>query len=282
MLSLIYNIDKNCKFWPSKDLTQILYSGNILYNVIGKSTTLLVSELPQHIKLYNSIYKVEEKTSVIGNIFQRNEQFQVLSFDQVEEFINSNEKCILIIGDSSISVQYVEKKYYIFDPHQRNSYGFPDSNGCAIVLKFNTFHNLYLYICELSKNLNTFNYELIPIKITKYKQVQIDHNKINKEVILNDIDTPINNKTKETNNNNTLGNIPDNRNSNIKMEFVIKHKLNVKDIEIRKRKIEDNTIYENINKKCKIEQQLSNKKLIELQNSTINDINQIFNKKIMK
>ena len=266
-------MDKNCKFWTSKDLTQILYSGNILYNVIGKSTTLMVSELPQHIKLYNSIYKVEERSSVIGNIFQRNEEFQVLSFDQVEQFINSNEKCILIIGDSAISVQYVEKKNYIFDPHQRNSYGFPDSNGCAIVLKFNTFHKLYLYICELSKKLNTFNYELIPIEITRYKQIQIHHNKTETEIISNDKDTLINNKTKETNNNNTLGNIQDETDTNMKKEFAIKDKLNIENIEIRKRKIEHNTSYENISKRCKIEQELSNKKLIELQNSTINNIN---------
>ena len=137
---------KNCKFWTSKDLTQILYSGNILYNVIGKSTTLLVSELPQHIKLYNSIYKVEEKNSIIGHIFQSNEDFQVLSFDKVEEVINSNKKCILIIGDSSISVQYVENKYYIFDPHQCNTYGFPDSNGCAIVLMSQAAHACW--VCD--------------------------------------------------------------------------------------------------------------------------------------
>ena len=66
MLSLIYNIYKSCKFWTSKDLTQILYSGNILYNATGKATTLLVSELPKHIQLYSSIYKVGEKNSIIG------------------------------------------------------------------------------------------------------------------------------------------------------------------------------------------------------------------------
>ena len=62
---------KNCKFWTRKDLTHILHSGNILYNSTGKSTTLLVSELLQYIKLYNFIYKVEEKNSIIGDIFEK-------------------------------------------------------------------------------------------------------------------------------------------------------------------------------------------------------------------
>ena len=71
ILSLIYNMYKNCKFWTHKDLTHMLHSGNILYNSTGKSTTLLVSELPQYIKLYNYIYKVEEKNSIIGDIFEK-------------------------------------------------------------------------------------------------------------------------------------------------------------------------------------------------------------------
>ena len=60
ILSLIYNMYKNCKLWTHKDLTHILHSGNILYNSTGKST-LLVCELPQYIKLCNCIYKVEKK-----------------------------------------------------------------------------------------------------------------------------------------------------------------------------------------------------------------------------
>ena len=77
ILSLIYNMYKSCKFWTHKDLKHILQSGNILYNSTGKSTTLLVSELPQHIKLYNSIYKVQEKNSIIGDIFEKKEVFNL-------------------------------------------------------------------------------------------------------------------------------------------------------------------------------------------------------------
>ena len=62
---------KSCNFWTCKDLTHILQSGNILCNSTGKSTTLLVSKLPQYIKLYNSKYKVEEKNSIIGDIFEK-------------------------------------------------------------------------------------------------------------------------------------------------------------------------------------------------------------------
>ena len=183
ILSIIYNMYKSCKFWTCKDLTHILQSGNILYNSTGKSTTLLVSELPQYIKLYNSIYQVQEKNSIIGDIFEKKELFNLLSFDEVEEFIISNKQCILIVGNSSISVQYIQNKFYTFDPHQCNTYGFPDSNGCAIVLKFNNFNIFYLYICELVRKLNAYSYELIPISITKYNADEPEKEKLNQIII---------------------------------------------------------------------------------------------------
>ena len=107
----------------------------------------------------------------------------MLSFDEVEEFINSNKHCILIVGNSSISVQYIENKFYTFDPHQCNTYGFPDSNGCVIVLKFNNFNIFYLYICELARKLNAYNYELIPILITKYNADEPEKEKLNQIII---------------------------------------------------------------------------------------------------
>ena len=197
ILSLIYNMYKTCKYWRPTDLKNILYSGNILYNSIGKTTTLLVSELPQYIKLYNYIYNIKENNSIIGNIFEKKELFNCLTFNEVEDFLCTHKYCILIIGDSAISIQYIDKKYYTFDPHQRNTYGFPDSNGFSIALKFHTFNNLCSYICELSKKLNSHNYELIPISITKYTHIEYtEKNKLSN----NQIEQPeINNMLREKN-----------------------------------------------------------------------------------
>ena len=49
-----------------------------------------------------------------------------------------------------------------------------DSNGGAIVLKFNCFKQLCLYIHELSKSLSSTHYKLTPVIITKYKQIRSD------------------------------------------------------------------------------------------------------------
>ena len=80
----------------------------------------------------------------------------------------------------------------------------PDSNGCAIVLKFNNFNIFYLYICELARKFNAYSYELIPISITKYNADQSEKEKIN-QIIIDDnqkiqkIDNVDNNKEIEHN-----------------------------------------------------------------------------------
>ena len=45
----------------------------------------------------------------------------------------------------------------------------PDVNGGSIVLKFNEFRKLCLYIHKVSKYLKADTYELTPITITKYQ-----------------------------------------------------------------------------------------------------------------
>ena len=92
----------------------------------------------------------------------------------MEHVIVKHKYLILVIGDSALSIIYNNTSFYVFDPHKRNTYGLPDSNGGAIVLKFNCFKQLCLYIHELSKSLSSTHYELTPVIITKYKQIRSD------------------------------------------------------------------------------------------------------------
>ena len=174
ILSLIYYAHKNSSNWASSDIKNILCSGNVLYNSTGKSTTLLVSDLPKYIKLYNFIYHIQELNSVIGDIFVDNESFNSVTFNKLEHVIVKHKYLILVIGDSALSIIYNNTSFYVFDPHKQNTYGLPDSNGGAIVLKFNSFKQLYLYIYELSRSLSSTHYELTPVIITKYKQIRSD------------------------------------------------------------------------------------------------------------
>ena len=77
IISLVYNKYKSCSSWSTQDLDEILKMGTILYNSIGKQTTLLVSEIPRYIKLYETIYFLEHEKSFIGYIFE--DRFEINS-----------------------------------------------------------------------------------------------------------------------------------------------------------------------------------------------------------
>ena len=170
IISLIYHKHFNCANWKLIDIKNILYSGNILYNSIGKFTTILVSDLPKYIKLYKTIYNIQEVNSLIGNIYLDNPIVKGISFDKLKSVIVKYKYMILILGSSALSIIYSNNIFYTFDPHKRNTYGLPDSSGGAAILKFNSFSQLCSYIDELSQHLCTTDYELTPIVITKYTE----------------------------------------------------------------------------------------------------------------
>ena len=109
--------------------------------------------------------------SLIGNIFVANIVFNYLPFNEIGHIIVKYKYCVLVLGESAISIIYNQNNFYTFDPHSRDTCGFPDPNGTAKVLKFNNFTNLCSYIYKLSKYLCTESSELTPIKITKFKQM---------------------------------------------------------------------------------------------------------------
>ena len=112
------NNDNKSNTWASSDIKNILHSGNILYNSTGKVTTLLVSDLPKYIKLYNFIYHIQELHSLIGDIFVDNESFNLIAFSQLEHVIVKHKYLILVIGDSALSIIYSNTSFYVFDPHK--------------------------------------------------------------------------------------------------------------------------------------------------------------------
>ena len=107
----------------------------------------------------------------------------------------------------------------------------PDVNGGSIVLKFDQFRKLCLYIDKVSKYLKADTYELTPISITRYQQ-QESNEKI------------INNKS-----NSALSNVEFIKTNKRKLEYSIERKTN--------KKIKNNT--NNDNDKTRREQDIQNK-----------------------
>ena len=240
--------------WKLEDIENILRSGNILYKSIGKRTTLLVSDVPQYIKLYNFIYHINEQNSVIGDISKEDKEFNTVPFKKVEAIIVTHKFCVLVIGESAVSIIHSNNNFHVFDPHNCNKYGLPDINGGSVLLKFSNFNSLSMYIYKLSQSLNTTLYELTPIKITKFKMIESNTNIIKK------INTPTaktknnytqkknlpagKNKTQSSDKDSKQLECSDNNNSSTSHTETIRRSK----IKMRKRQSEDNNA---TNKQCK-------------------------------
>ena len=102
--------------------------------------------------------------------------FNTVPFKKVEPIIVTHKFCVLVIGESAVSIIHSNNNFHVFDPHNHNKYGLPDINRGSIVLKFRNFNSLLMYIEKLSQCLNTTVYELTPIKITKFKMMDSKRN----------------------------------------------------------------------------------------------------------
>lgn len=172
VISLIYNHHKLCSLWNTDDLDNILKCGNILYNSIGKTTTLLVTEIPKYIKLYETIYFVQYLNSVIGYIFKDNYDITSVKFSKLFEIFSKFKYFVLILNDSCVSIINIKNVFWVFDPHSRDKEGFPSSSGTSILLQFPNFFDLCHYIEKFAIKANCEMYELTPISITKFKEIK--------------------------------------------------------------------------------------------------------------
>ena len=170
VMSLLYNKYKPCDSWKPIDLDQVLKSGHILYNSIGKYTTLLVSEIPRYIKLYEGIYLLNFQTCALGHIFEDNTTINSVKFSKLSNLFSKFKYFLLILSDSCVSIVNDNDTFWVFDPHSRNEEGLPSSSGTSILLHFENFVNLCTYVEKISQMNNYNMYELTPVEITKFKQ----------------------------------------------------------------------------------------------------------------
>ena len=148
VMSLIYNTIKPFNLWESEDLDQVLQSGNILYNSIGKKTTLLVSEVPRYIKLHETIYFLNYENCTLGCIFEDNIIINSVQLSKLSNLLTKYKYFLLILSDSCISVVNDNNTFWVFDPHSRDEEGFPSSSGTSVLIHFQNFIKFSTYISK--------------------------------------------------------------------------------------------------------------------------------------
>ena len=151
--------------WKSSDIDEILHKGYILYQYIGKLGRLLPSDIPGYISVDEMNYGLVEVQSYIGSFTSGQKDFNIMTIDTLRDVFNEFGDFLLYIGESASAILRHGCTSYMYDPHSRNSHGFPDANGASILLTFNSFNKLSNYLTYLAMNLNTDQFELTPMKI---------------------------------------------------------------------------------------------------------------------
>lgn len=87
---------------------------------------------------------------------------------------------ILILDGYMMALMHdINSLFYLFDPHARNSLGMSDPNGTAVVFEFGDIADLEQYLCALSSNLNTYLFEIVPVKL---REISVECNQIPKTI----------------------------------------------------------------------------------------------------
>ncbi len=91
-------------------------------------------------------------------------------------FISDSYAIVILQGYMMALVKQTDN-FYVFDSHARDSYGMPDPNGTAVVMKFCNIHELEQYLYCLSIELHSNIFEVVPeqLNICKASKQKTKH-----------------------------------------------------------------------------------------------------------
>ena len=153
---------KNVSFWNSCDLDYILIKGDELYKSINLYRYLEPADLP-------NVLNVESVDVTIDYVQLVTVQIQKDYLDFIQpSFVNlsdqSNGIIFFVSNNTSFSLLWNKKYFFLFDSHSRNDQGKISPNGTAILIKFTSLGQVQKYVIE--------NYLLDRGHVSVYCQLQ--------------------------------------------------------------------------------------------------------------
>ena len=169
---LLYHYRKKVTTLNSHDVEIVLYSGDVLYQQIGKKGLLLQSYLPKDVMIFNSTFKVIEKLSHIGSFLYPNIDKHIVSVSDFNYIFASNTHYFMCLYDSTLAIlKESNDSFYVFDPHARDHNGLPHKSGKAVLLHFSSLLHLRNYVTQLAAGLSPtqcFSEEVPDFEITPF------------------------------------------------------------------------------------------------------------------
>lgn len=157
-VAIILSMFKHPSLWTTKDLDSILCEGDMLYQQIGLSERLLVSELPVLYK--NTILNLG---SVMGGplVSETVEQ----PFSKLIDALHAVDGfCFLTVQCYTVAVIKADR-YYVFDSHSRSETGLCHPNGTAVLTQHADVPELFKFILHLSTSLGCKDHKETPFEL---------------------------------------------------------------------------------------------------------------------
>ena len=167
LIFLLHSKLKILEQWTSNDLDIVLLNGDELYKKVEKRvdvTYLLPDELPSDIDHYETKFHIEYKNSTIGILRGSCEVASPpIYFETSLERSLKQNFAICVFGSSAVAIAKHNGWFWLFDPHSRDSAGYPCPDGKSILMAFTSISLISKYIYSM----NTVNrhFEITPVEI---------------------------------------------------------------------------------------------------------------------
>ena len=145
LFSLCWSKMKNICHWNATDLDDMLIKGDDLFKNLKVMRHLSVNDLPKTITLDNCDMKITFKPLVTCVITKTN-----VNFIRPSLVLNklSSDGMMLFVGDTTLSLLWNTKSFYLFDSHSRDEQGMPTANGTGVLMQFSKLSDVQTYIIE--------------------------------------------------------------------------------------------------------------------------------------
>eukprot|EP00111_Clytia_hemisphaerica_P017204 TCONS_00050917-protein len=153
--AICYAQFRKLSLWKTHDLDYVLDQGDLNFKKLG-----ITGQSP-YIEEFSKVIEIGNSTCALNfNIFEGYFETGNISVNFVqEELLLQHSGAVLVIAGNCLAVMHYNKKYFVFDPHSRNSEGHQveGSIGTSVLLKFDSLQEIKQYIRSEYKNTNLFN-----------------------------------------------------------------------------------------------------------------------------
>ena len=180
-MAIAYSLTSPIHRWQLEHLECILVTVN---NLHAKSASahdyLLPSDIPQHFSEFGADFMVNIEKELFGTLHNNTIIYGTDLVDALYAMFTKDSwthgiLCLGPAASASACAIFVQPNHsYIFDPHSRDKIGMQMDSGTSVLLHFTDIETCCLYITEVTKRMDTNQYDLTIIKIG-YCQEQYLH-----------------------------------------------------------------------------------------------------------